>query len=252
MASDRTDPGERAIALVFAHPDDETFATGATVARYADAGVACHLLCATDGDAGKTSGIAVGSREELARLRRAELQEAARVLGIGTVHTLGLPDGGLGQADADALVGEVVRFLRAHRPQVVLTFGPEGAPTGHRDHRAISRATTAAFHLAGLPTSFPEQVAGGLAAHAPRRLYYTAWPPPPPDAALTLQSVPLTARIAARRWHARKTEAFLLHRTQRMHQHHFEALALGDDECYALASGVAQPRAIVEDLFEGL
>lgn len=243
----------RTLALVFAHPDDETFATGGMVAHYAQAGVAVHLLCATDGDAGKTSGVAVGSREELARLRRAELHDAAALLGIRSVHALGLPDGALAQADTDALVGEIVRFLRRHRPQVVVTFGPEGAPTGHRDHRAICRAATAAFFLAGLSTAFPEQLAEeGAAPHAPQRLYYVAWPPPPATAALPMQSVPPTACLDIRRWHARKLEAFLLHRTQRMHQPHFEELALTADECYALASGVPQPRAVVHDLFDGL
>jgi len=242
----------RALAAVFAHPDDETFACGATLARYAAAGVRCDLLCATDGDAGKASGVSVGSREELGRLRRAELHEAARRLGVGRVHTLGLPDGALGAGDQDELVGEFVRFLRETRPQVVVTFGPEGAPNAHRDHRAISRAATAAFFLAGLPTAFAAQLDDGLAPHAPRRLYYTSWEPPTPTSAVRHHAVPLTARLDARPWNDAKRAAFELHRTQHALRDKFEAQAMADHEAYALAAGEPQPAPIVDDLFAGL
>src|ERR671939_1205939 len=117
------------LAAAFAHPDDETFSMAGTLRRYADRGVACALYCATDGDAGRASGVPVGSREELGRLRRAELLEAARILGIQEVVSGGHPDGALGTAlDQDQLVGEVVGFLRRVRPDVLVTFGPEGAP----------------------------------------------------------------------------------------------------------------------------
>ena len=66
----------------------------------------------------------------------------------------GHPDKGLSAMDADVLIGDIVRFLRRVQPDVVITFGPEGAPTGHADHRAISRAATAAFFLAALPSEF--------------------------------------------------------------------------------------------------
>ena len=243
-------PTARTLAAVFAHPDDETFAMGATLPRYAAVGIALHLLAATDGDGGRASGIAVGSREELGRLRRAELHEAARRLGVRTVTSLGHPDGGLPAVDADRLVGEVVRFLRAHRPEVVVTFGPEGAPNLHRDHRAISRAATAAFFLAALPTAYLEQLAEGLAPHAARRLFYDAWEPG--AGALAAHSVPVTARLDAAPWDDAKRAAFDAHRTQHEFRDRFEEIAMRDDESFALAAGVPQPRALVEDLFEGL
>ena len=68
----------RSLVAVFAHPDDETFAIGGTLARYAGEGVRCSLYCATDGDAGRSSGIPVSSRAELGALRRRELHAAAR------------------------------------------------------------------------------------------------------------------------------------------------------------------------------
>ncbi|HEY0969616.1 MAG TPA: PIG-L family deacetylase [Gemmatimonadales bacterium] len=243
----------RALACVFAHPDDETFSSAATLARYSAAGVACHLLVATDGDAGRSSAIRVASREELGRLRRAELHEATRLLGVRSVHPLGLPDGGLPQVDADALTGEIVRFLRAHRPQVVITFGPEGAPNAHRDHRAISRLATAAFFLAGLPDAFADQLDGrdALAPHTPRRLYYVSWEPPGPGADIP-HAVPLTARMYAAPWNDVKRAAFDVHRTQHVHREHFERIAMTPHEAFALAAGEPQPRGVVEDLFEGL
>lgn len=238
----------RVIAAVFAHPDDETFATGGLLAKAAASGIASHLFCATDGDAGKTSGLPVESRQELAALRRTELHLAARHLGIQTVRAPGHSDGALAQVDPDLLVGEIVALLRETRPTVIVTFGPEGAPTGHRDHRAISRAATAAFHLASMRTSYPD--AGP--PHVAQRLYYVTYPPPLPGAALQLEGLPATAAIDVRDYNATKHDAFRLHATQRQHEHHFIEIALVDKELYALASGVAQPAALVEDLFAGL
>lgn len=240
--------GDRRLALVFAHPDDETFATGATIARHAHDGVKICLFCATDGNAGKSSAVPVSSPEELGAIRRNELISAARLLGIRDVETRGYPDKGLAAVDVERLVEDIVRFLRAAQPHVVVTFGPEGAPTGHPDHRAISRATTAAFFLAGLPTEYPE--AG--APHRAARLYYATFHPPRPGAELQRIGLPPTARVDARPWNRRKREAFLLHATQRTHEARFEELAFRDEEWFTLASGIPQPDDVIADLFEGL
>jgi len=167
----------RVLSGIYAHPDDETFSGGGTYAKYAAAGVRCTLYCATDGDAGKTSGVAVSSKAELGALRRKELDAARKILGIGHVDYPGHPDGGLVKENADEIVGEIVRHIRREKPQVVITFGPEGAPNTHPDHRVVSRCATAAFLLAGNETVFIEQLKSGLAAHAPSRL----WPHAPPS-----------------------------------------------------------------------
>lgn len=238
----------RRLALVFAHPDDETFATGATIARYARAGVHIALFCATDGGAGKSSDVPVASPQELAAIRRNELHAAARHLGIRDVIACGHPDGGLAGVDDEALIGDVVRFLRRVQPEVVVTFGPEGAPTGHPDHRAISRAATAAFFLAALPTEHE----GTGQPHRAARLYYTTFYPPRPGARLQRLGLPPTARLDARPWEQRKREAFMLHATQRVHQSTFEELAMTPEEWFALASGAGQGEDVVGDLFDGL
>ena len=240
------------IACVFAHPDDETFCTGGTIAKYAAAGIRTDLFCATNGDAGKNSGAPVSSREELAEIRRRELLEASRILGIDAVDQPGYGDGTLGQLDPTDLIGDIVAFLRRTRPTVVITFGPEGAPTGHRDHRAISRAATAAHFLSGLRTAYPEQAERGLEPHRAARLYYHAWHFPHVDPYLKLESVPPTATIEVREWKACKLAAFKAHATQQYAYDLFVRSVLLDTEPFALASGTPQPAAMVDDLFAGL
>lgn len=241
----------RRLGCVFAHPDDETFATGGTLAKLAAGGTRIDLFCATDGDAGKSSGIPISSRAELGALRRAELTRAAELLGIGSLSTPGHGDGVLREVDADRLIGEIVYFIRRHRPEIVLSFGPEGAPTQHRDHRAIARASTAAFFLAGLKTEYADQLRE-VEPHTPARLYYCAWDPPEVNADLKALSVPVTCRVDVTNHLERKRAAFLVHASQRQHQQRFEEVAMGPVERYALAAGVAQPRVVTEDLFEGL
>jgi LmbE family N-acetylglucosaminyl deacetylase len=241
----------RRITAVFAHPDDEAFAVGGTLARYADEGVRCSLYCATDGDAGQSSGIPVSSRAELGALRREELRAACGALGIALIERGGHPDGGLAEVDPEVVLAEIVRLIRRERPDVVLTFGPEGAPTRHRDHRAISRLATAAYLLADTTTSYPEQLADGLAPHRAERLCYVTWPTPSPGAELDTEGQPTDIRVAVQAWLPRKQQAFEAHRTQHQHRAHFERLALIDAEYFFVAMGVPAPRG-AEDLFAGL
>ena len=238
------------LAAIFAHPDDETYATGATIARYASGGARCSLYCATDGGAGQSSGIPVSSREALGRLRRGELAAAVGVLGIATVECGGHPDGQLGQADADVVIGEIVSLIRRERPDVVLTFGPEGAPTQHRDHRVISRLATAAFLLADT-TAYAEQFVNGATPHRPRRLCYVTWPLPEPDAFYRTEGQPIDVPLDARPWIDRKRQAFLSHASQQQHRENFERYALTDSECYFVAIGAPAPPGAT-DLFAGL
>jgi LmbE family N-acetylglucosaminyl deacetylase len=240
---------QRKAAAVFAHPDDETFAIGGTIARYARLGVGWDLFCATDGDAGR-SAAPVSSKAELATLRRNELIAAARFLGVrGEIVARGYPDGGLAQVDPDRLVGDVVEFLRDAKPDVVITFGPEGGPNAHRDHRAISRAATAAFHLAALPTAYPEQQ---RSTHAAARLVYVTWPPPGAGSPYTVCGVPVTARVDVRRELKAKRSAFLVHATQRGLMDRFEQLAMTNEEWFALAGSQPRSRETVTDLFDAL
>ena len=239
------------LGCVFAHPDDETFVAGATIAKLTAAGDRVDLFCATDGDAGKSSGIPFSSRAELGAQRRTELAAASRILGITSLSTPGHGDGVLKEVDPDRLIGEIVFFVRRHRPDVLLTFGPEGAPTQHRDHRAISRAATAAFFLSGLASEYADQLRE-VAPHSPARLYYAAWDAPAPDAELKALSPTVTCRVPVADYLATKREAFRAHASQRQHEQRFEELTMLPTERYALAAGVPQPRSVTESLFEGL
>jgi len=135
----------RTLLAIFAHPDDETFGAGGTLARYAADGTRVALICATRGEAG----IAGLSPEEAGQVRERELRSAAATLGIAEIRLLGYGDGKLAQAEPEEVVGQLVSAIRDIRPQVVITFGPDGI-SGHPDHIAIHRLATQAFDRTGL------------------------------------------------------------------------------------------------------
>jgi LmbE family N-acetylglucosaminyl deacetylase len=225
------------LTAVVALPDDETVATGGTIARYSADGVHCSLYCATDGDAGRSSGIPVSSRADQGAVRREELHAACDVLGIRALVCGGHPDGGLHDVTPDVVIGEIVGLLRRERPDVVITFGPEGAPTQHRDHRAISRLATAAFLLAGTTTAFPEQLGSGLEPHRPRELWYSTWATPAPGDDPATEGQPIDISVDVTDWLSVKRAAFEAHRTQHVHRANFERLAMRDNEYYFVAIG---------------
>ena len=136
------------LGLCFAHPDDETYTTFGSVAIHApDPRFRLVVLHATDGEAGEVApGVEVGDAG-LGALRRDEDRRAWRAVGrVPDRHTwLGIPDGQVAAVPPDELTGRVARFLDEERPDVVVTFGPDGI-TGHPDHVAIGAATDAAFH----------------------------------------------------------------------------------------------------------
>ena len=133
------------LLAVFPHPDDETLGLGSTLARYAAEGIETHLLCATRGERGwfDSEGPNPGL-EGVARIREAELRCAAEHLGIHEVSLLDYIDGDVDQADPEEIIGKLVSHIRRIKPQVVVTFGPDGA-YGHPDHIALSQFTNAAL-----------------------------------------------------------------------------------------------------------
>ncbi|MCC7415632.1 MAG: PIG-L family deacetylase [Acidobacteria bacterium] len=168
------------LLAVFAHPDDESFGVGATLARYAAEGVELSLLTATRGDGGRFRGLAPGDPkhpgpDELARIREAELAAAASVLGIGHVVLLDYHDRQLDRVDPREMVTCIAGHLRRVRPHVVLTFGPDGV-YGHPDHIAMAQFTAAAAVAAADPAFVFEAGQAPAAPHAVAKLYYTAWP----------------------------------------------------------------------------
>ena len=133
------------LLAVFPHPDDETMGLGSTMARYSAEGVETYLVCATHGERGwfDSEGPNPGL-EGVAKIREGELQCAADNLGIKEVTFLDYIDGDVDQADPVEIIGTIVAHVRRIRPQVVVSFGPDGI-YGHPDHIALSQFTTAAL-----------------------------------------------------------------------------------------------------------
>jgi len=168
------------LMAVLAHPDDESLGVGGTLAKYAALGVDVHLVTATRGNAGRYRGIRPGDpghpgAEALGNLRAAELQAAAAALGVRGVSLLDYQDGRLDGANPRHAVASIVRHLRQVRPDVVVTFGPDGA-YGHPDHIAISQFTTAAVMAAADPAFTGDATDTARPSHAVTKLYYLAWP----------------------------------------------------------------------------
>jgi LmbE family N-acetylglucosaminyl deacetylase len=157
------------LLAVLAHPDDESLGLGGVLAKYAAEGAVISLVTATRGEGGRfhehRDGPEHPGRERLGQIREAELRAAADVLGIGDVAILGYPDGALDQVDPSEVIATLVGHIRRVRPDVVITFAPDGA-YGHPDHIAICQFATAAI-VASADPAF-----GDGPAHAAAKLYY--------------------------------------------------------------------------------
>ncbi len=150
---------QNSLVAVLAHPDDESFGMGGTLALYAQKGVAIHLICATRGEAGEMEADCLEGYDSIAQRRESELRCAAELLGITSVHFLDYRDSGMSgspdnqhpQALVNAPVANVAQQIADHirrlRPQVIITFDPIGGYK-HPDHIAIHKATVEAFKLA--------------------------------------------------------------------------------------------------------
>ena len=150
--------GGRTLVVVLAHPDDDTFSVSGTVALHADdPDLRFVVVLATSGDAGEISDPALATRETLGEVREEEDRASWRTLGRepDRLEFLRFGDGTLDSMDPDELIEAVSAILEEERPDVVLSFGPEGV-TAHPDHVAIGRATMEAFHRVRLswPGSF--------------------------------------------------------------------------------------------------
>jgi LmbE family N-acetylglucosaminyl deacetylase len=167
------------LMAVLAHPDDESLGVGGTLAKYASEGIEVFLVTATRGDRGRYRGLALDDPHHpgsvaLAKIRETELRAAASVLGLREVSVLDYGDQHLDRANPREAIGAIARQLRRVCPDVVVTFGPDGA-YGHPDHIAISQFTTAAI-VAAADSAFPLDCADGVRSHAVSKLYHIAWP----------------------------------------------------------------------------
>jgi LmbE family N-acetylglucosaminyl deacetylase len=168
---------------VLAHPDDESFGMGGTLALYARRGVSVHLVCATRGEVGDVDPHHLQGYASIGDLREDELRCAARKLGLAGVHFLDYRDSGMpgsvdnrhpqacAAAPVDEVAARIVHYIRMLRPQVVVTFDPIGGYR-HPDHVAVHKATVEAFNLAGDPLACP----GEYPPYQPGKLYFHTFP----------------------------------------------------------------------------
>jgi N-acetyl-1-D-myo-inositol-2-amino-2-deoxy-alpha-D-glucopyranoside deacetylase len=265
----------RRLLLVHAHPDDETLATGGTIARYAaDPDTAVTLVTCTLGEEGEVmqpelAGLASGQADQLGGYRIHELRAACAALGVTDHRFLGgtgrwrdsgmtLAGHGVRAATPEKLhprafaqpsafdeqVQALVAVLEEVRPQVVVTYGPDGG-YGHPDHVRTHEITVAA--LREVPARLFCTVVGRSTLDAGlARLEGVdglPWRPPGPDELPSVPDAAVAARIDVSAQRAARIAALRAHATQ------LEVWAPGTGGCaaYALTNLVAQPLLDVEE-----
>jgi LmbE family N-acetylglucosaminyl deacetylase len=263
------------LMCILAHPDDESLGMGGTLARYAREGVETYLITATRGERGRFGDATVRPPlQVVGETREAELRAAAGELGIRDILLLDYIDGDLDRADPREAQQKIARYLRRIKPQVVVTFGPDGA-YGHPDHIAISQLAAAAIAIAGDPGC--SGLSGGEAPHSVSKFYFMAWSKlkwdayqsafkklvvtvdgverqtnPWPQWAVT--TILETGNVWDTVWRAvccHKTQMAIYGKLEHLSAEHHRAL-WGTQEYYRVFSSVNGGRTIERDLFEGL
>lgn len=282
---------ELVLLCVHPHPDDESIACGGVLARAADEGIRTHVVTCTGGEAGDNlAGIDLGGRA-LPDVRRAEMDDASRLLGLTSHHWLGYRDSGMAgtaandhpdafvRADLYEAAGRLAGIIRELRPQVVVSddeFGTYGHPDHVRAHQVTERAVTMAADPWWETDQDPWQVTKRyvhsfsrsrmLSLHRlllDRGLASPFGEGPLEDA----EELPfgtaddaITTRVDVRAWLDRKQAAIAAHRSQVASDsfflnvpREFSALGFGVEEYILLADhlGGAAPGP-EEDLFAGL
>jgi mycothiol S-conjugate amidase len=158
------------LMTVHAHPDDESSKGPATVARYHAEGVHTVLVTATGGEQGDILNPAMdqpGVKERIAEIRKAELEEAVKVIGYDELVLLGYRDSGMpdspanadplsfAQAPLDEAVGRLVTVIRRVRPQVIITYPRDQSGYPHPDHLRVNEISEIAFDAAADPDRYP-------------------------------------------------------------------------------------------------
>jgi LmbE family N-acetylglucosaminyl deacetylase len=253
------------LAALFAHPDDDAFGISGSCALHADE-LELMVVFATSGDAGRIADDSLATRETLGGVREGEARSAYEALGVNAdLRFLRYPDGHVADVPREELVARYTEALERFRPDVVITFGPEGV-TAHEDHVAAGYAASEAF----------DRVRERLGDDAPARLLHVALPnadlerlreefrarglePPDPNEPFSPRGVAderIGVRVDCSSVYKRKLAALREHRTQAQDLEEFpqdlwpEILST---ETFAVARPVREPGApVLSDVFEGL
>jgi LmbE family N-acetylglucosaminyl deacetylase len=179
----------RSLMVVVAHPGDEAFGFAGAIASAASEGAYVVVVCVTRGwfdprltvasplPGGKNRDVKDGAItwRNLDTVREDELRRSVALLGVRVVRMLDYAEGYLDQANFDELVSRIVEPIRMHRPEVILTFGPDGI-TGDTDHVVLSRAVSAAYRLAAEPLAFEDDLEEDQVAWRAAKLYHLIVP----------------------------------------------------------------------------
>ena len=188
------------LLAVFAHPDDETYRPGGTLALLARQGVCVEVLVATRGQAGSCGDPALCTPEELPAVRERELRCACAALGIQPPRLLDYADGYVQEADAETMIAHILSVVHEVEPQVLLSFGPDGL-SGHPDHIAIGQWAAEVFRRAeGVSALYTVAVPQSLSDRLGMRQIHSV-----PDEAIALTvdvSAVWETKMAAIRCHA--------------------------------------------------
>jgi LmbE family N-acetylglucosaminyl deacetylase len=175
--------------VVVAHPGDEAFGFGGAIAMAAADGAYVVVVCVTRGwydtrlaekspaPGGKNRDVKLDPViwRNLDTMREDELRRSVAVLGVRVVRMLDYAEGELDRADFDHLVGRIVEPIRMHRPDVILSFGPDGV-TGDADHVILSRAVDAAYVRAAEPLAYEDDIEEDQVAWRAAKLYHLVVP----------------------------------------------------------------------------
>jgi LmbE family N-acetylglucosaminyl deacetylase len=175
--------------VVVAHPGDEAFGFGGAIASAAATGAYVVVVCATRGWfdprlASKPPAPGGKNRDpkwepaiwrNIDTVREDELRRSVALLGVRVVRMLDYAEGELDRVDFDHLVERVVEPIRMHRPEVILSFGPDGV-TGDADHITLSRAVTLAYDRAAEPLSYEDDIEEDQVAWRAAKLYHLVVP----------------------------------------------------------------------------
>ncbi len=245
---------QRSILFSLAHPDDESFLVAGVSCKYSGQGVHLALATATLGEAGKAGDPPVCKLEDLPRVRERELSTAAELLGITKRHLLGHRDRELSGVTPDTIRRQLVQIIRLHKPQIIITFDPNGANL-HPDHIAISRFTSDAISAAADSRWFPD----GGAAHQVLRLLWSTpmvfWEALRQGRFSDQPGVDFVVDVHS--WSQRKAEALRAHRSQhlsidRIFFNSPDLELLLSAELFRQAWGPPLPHRPLDDLFAGI
>jgi LmbE family N-acetylglucosaminyl deacetylase len=179
----------RSLMVIVAHPGDEAFGFGGAIAQAANSGAYVVVVCATRGRFDPRlleKPPAPGGRNRhysnpvvwrnLDTVREDEMRRSVALLGVNVLRVLDYAEEALATTNPAELTGRLVEPIRMHRPEVILTFGPDGV-TGDPDHVAVSRAVDDAFRLAAEPLAYEDDLEEDQVAWRAAKLYHLVEPP---------------------------------------------------------------------------